>query len=213
MKKKAQMHVEMILSFALFILSITIIFFLLNPLSKQSSNKMEINIIQQKILDKVSSEIGIISVITTTENGCYEFPANYITEYGTDFTEFQQENLRKYNLYFSEDLSNTQTHNILGCEPTSFSFGVYLTEDLVVYDKVTQLITQYNSEYESLKDELRLNNDFTFKFKTKDNLEISELKTTKSPPSGINIVANEFPVRVIKSSGEIQELILNIQAW
>jgi len=213
MGKKAQMHVEMILSFALFILSITIIFLLLNPISKQSSNKMEINIIQQKILNKISSEVGIMSVITTTENGCYEFPLNYINEYGSEFTEFQQENLRKYNLYFSEDLSNTQTHNIPGCEPTGFSFGVYLTEDLIVYDKINELITEYNSAYEPLKDELRLNNDFTFKFKTKDNVEVQGLKTSKSPPSGINIIANEFPVRVIKSSGEIQELILNIQAW
>ena len=53
--------------------------------------------------------------------------------------------------------------------------------------------------------------DFIIQFKKKDRTEIAI--TEKKIPYGIDVIAKEFPIRVIHPNGEIQELIMNIRAW
>jgi len=209
------MHVEIILSFALFVGAVLIIFFFLNPLTDKEPTPININLIESIIIKNISENINMMSVITENNNGCYTVPVGYTNIYGSDFTAFQSnENSRKYTIYFSESLDDSNHPGYDASCSTPYNFGVLLEEDLVVYDKIIELNLSYNDDYQALKKSLQIKNDFIIQFKYKDRTQINELTPTPiKTPYGIDIIAEEFPIRAIKSNGEIQELIINIRAW
>jgi len=207
--KKAQMHIEIILSFVLFLSAVIIILFFINPLSDKEST-VNINIIQQKILDYLYEPVGVMSVITDS-GGCYVLPSEYTTKYGNNFLEIQDSNLRKYILYFSDYLNNNHPNNLALADCTdTYYFGMYLEDEIIFYDNLKELV---GFDEGTLRTNLSIKDFINIKVLEKDRSEILELSADKEAILGEEVIAKEFPIRVIKKDGEIQELILNIRAW
>jgi hypothetical protein len=211
-QKKSQTHVEIILSFTIFLSAVLILFLFLNPLTKTKPINTDIDKIKQNIIKQTQETINSSSVITTEPDSCYNPPP----EYPTNFIETKQ-NPRKYTLYFSENLPTNKPNYNPDCDEETYSLGLYTQEEIITYQKLQTLITEYDTNYNQLKKTLQTKNDFKLTFKTLEtpSTPISELETTnpKKIPQEINIQAKEFPIRIMKDSGEIQEILLNIQAW
>ena len=109
--------------------------------------------------------------------------------------------------------SDTQTKKG-GCE-LNYTLGTYSKEELVVYEKIVELKSNYEASYDNLKTNLGITNNFVFKTKDLVGNEINEtsVEYAKIIPQGVNIEARDIPIRVININGQIQELILNIKAW
>ncbi|MBT4165575.1 hypothetical protein HOE04_00880 [archaeon] len=232
-QKKSQSHVEIILSFTLFLSTVLIIFLFLNPLAKTNQTSTDLENIKKNIIKETSETIGSMSVILkepaipgspTSLETCYDFPQTpYIDAYKSNFIEIEQDP-RKYTLYFSEEFPdnlidpiNKPNYNSIDCPIDTYTFGAYAQETIITYDKLETLITEYNTDYNNLKTTLQTKNDFRLTFKNlQDHLEISDPALTSNPkniPQETNVQAKEFPIRIIKDTGEIQEIILNIQTW
>lgn len=204
---KAQSHVEMMLSFVIFIGALIFIFIFLNPFAKTGEKVSIIDDIQKIVVKNMSSEIGKLSVIGDSGIVDYAFPL----EYGNNFVEVQEtfSNPIKCQLYFSDVFgAGTQT-----CQFTSYAFGVYSKEEIIVWDKIISLKQNYETNYNGLKSLLDISDDFSFSFKNIGGGEIGVLSVSKDPPVGVNVESKDFPVRVIDSLGNINELILNIRVW
>ncbi len=203
---KAQSHVEMMLSFVIFIGALIFIFIFLNPFTKTGGGISVIDDIQKNIIAEISSEIGKLSVIGGDGIGNYDFPL----EYGNNFIEVQETlDPKKCNLYFSDDFSvGTKT-----CQFNSYTLGVYSKEKMIVWDKIISLKQDYDTGYSGLKSKLGTSKDFSFSFKNIGGGEITALSVSKNPPSGVNVESKNIPLRVIDSFGNINELILNIRVW
>ena len=204
--KQGQGHVEIMLSFVLFVGALIFLFLFINPFAKTDEVSI-INEIQKTIINEISLDIGKLSIITNDTFSCYEFRD---IEYPGNYKEVSEAD-RKYNIYFGEIFDNSALKK--SCLPQNYTLGNFFSEKMIVYEKVQNLVIDYNTDYEELKKSLGISEDFIFSFKTLVNNEISELSVSKQIPTGVDVEAKEFPVRVINSNAEIQELILNIRAW
>lgn len=205
--KKAQMHIEVILSFVLFLSAVMIILFFLNPVSEKKSN-MDMDIIQDKILNYLVEPVGVMSVITALSGGCYVLPS----EYGNNFLEIEDSRSdRNYILYFSDSLDNKHLNNLAleDCSD-SYSFGMYLEDEIIFYDNLKELI---GFDESMVKTNLGINNYISVRVLNKDRSVIPDLVRESQINFGNEVIAREFPIRVINKDGVIQELILNIRAW
>jgi hypothetical protein len=205
--KKAQGHVEIILSFLIFIGALIFLFIFINPFAKTEEVSV-IDGLQRKIIEEISLEIGKLGVITSCELCCYNFT---LEDYVGNYQE-KQEASRKYSIYFGEIFNNISNRNPL-CDPSNYTLGTYSKEKMIVENKTLELVIQYNTDYESLKNNLGITNEFAFNFKNLVGEEILLLTVSKQPPVGVNVEAREFPIRMIDNNTNIQELILNIRAW
>jgi len=209
--KSAQGHLEVILSFTLFISALIFLFIFINPFAETEKISIIKNI-QNKLINEMSLEIGKLSVILTDDEdeiNCYNFnPDNYAGNYKEVYDID-----RKYIIYFGEIFNNDTNNKDPLCSTEQYTLGLYSKEKFIIYRKIQDLVASYNSNYEALKTKLGITNDFSFSFKNIVNGEISELSVSRDVPVGADVEAKEFPVRVMNSNGEIQELKLNIKAW
>ena len=212
--KKAQAHVEIIISFILFIGVILIFFTLVKPLPK--STEIPINQIQESIINQISLEIGKISAITDNTK-CYSLNT-VIDDYGTNFIEIPDTlEPRRYFIYFHPIF----TQSSISCSersanPEDFTLGTYTTEKIIFNPLTETLKADYNTNYQQLKTTLNINSNYNFAiiFKNLQGNTIQELTPdNKQPPTGINVIAKDIPVRVIDNQGEINEYILNLRVW
>ena len=206
--KKGQGHVEMILSFLIFIGALIFLFIFINPFAKTEEISI-IKGIQEKIIQEISLEIGKLNIILSSPNSCYDFtPSDYFGNY-----KEKLETDRKYNIYFGEIFNNSTTIKDNSCLSGNYTLGTFSKEKMIIKNKTENLVIQYNQDYVTLKNNLGITSDFVFSFKNLFGIEMAELTVSKNIPVGVNVEAKEFPIRMIDENADIQELILNIRAW
>jgi len=208
--KLSQGHVEMIISMILFVGFIILIFVFINPFTKTEDKSNVAENIEKVVVGSISNQIGMLSIIIgDPTRDCYDIPV----EYGNKFVEYYDTtNPRKYIIYFS-DLFPIGTKSCISHLERNYSLGVYTTEDLIIYEKVVNIKHLYETDYNSLKNSLKIGYDFSFNFKYFNNTNIPEISVNKVVPAGLNVKAIEYPVMIIDNNGKIQNVILNIKVW
>ena len=212
MNKSAQAHVEIILATVLFVGFLIFVFIFLNS-SFRTNEDIPVRNMQEKILDRISSDIGKLPVIVNTTDDCYSLD-KVDKDYGKKFVEVHDNNNpRKYTIYYGNFFDKSIVGNISCSEKESrnFSFGIYSEEEIIVEKKIKDLKAEYDN-YAALKESLGVD-DFLFEFKNFDGLIINELSVERKIPENTDVVSRDFPVRVMNNHAEIQELILNIKSW
>lgn len=204
--KKGQGHVEMILSFVLFLGFIIAIFIFLNPL-KFEKHQSSIENVHDIIIKNISSEIGILSIILNQGATCY----NFLENYGDNFIEIKNE--RKYSLYFSQYFYNYHPDYDSTCASENYTLGVYFYKNFLIHSKVSLLKTYYEQDYNKLKADLGLTNDFSFEFKDIDGNEYEDISVSKQIPGGINVESRDYVINLMNVSASETEMILTIKAW
>ena len=210
--KTSQSHVEIIMSMVLFIGFLIFVFLFLNPAFKTKKD-LTIDKVQEKITDKISSNIGKLSVITASVNDCYSLE-KVEKDYGNNFTEVQDlENPRRYTIYYADFFKESIIGNI-SCSnlPSNFNFGDYVEEKVVVYEKIIGLKELYENDYNSLKNQLEIN-DFSFEVFDINRNKISDLSINPKLPENVDIVSKDILIRVVDSNANFKILILNLKTW
>lgn len=209
--KQGQAHIEIMLSFVIFIGFLVFILIFLNPFAKTESADL-ISSIEKSILNNVSVDIGKMSVIGGSGNNDYTIPLSYNNiNFVEKIETLTGTNPQKCTLYFSDEIFTGKNKNcqFIGTP----QFGVYSTEKMIVYERIGLLKTNYDTNYAGLKNSLGITDDFVFNVEGLDGVKIAELSVTKNIPSGIEVQAKNIPIRTINNSGDIQELMLNIRVW
>ena len=206
--KKAQGHVEIILSFSLFIGALVFLFLFINPFAEVKEISV-IKGIQERIINEMSSEVGKMSVVVGGEGGCYDFDEG---DYEGRYIEKQDPYDLKFTIYFNNIFENTAPNKNVNCGST-YTLGIYSVEKMIVFENIESFVADYSSDYNGLKNSLGIVGDFTISFRNLVHEKIDRLSTIKEPPIGVNVEAKDIPVRVINNNGEILEFILNIKAW
>lgn len=200
--KRAQGHVEVILSFVIFIGFLLFIFIFLNPFVRTGESNYIMDNIQKAITNNITDEVGKLSIILNESGTCYKFNE---TDYEGDYLETHEG--RKYAIYFSDVFDNTETIKDINCNPANYTLGVYSKEKIVIYGKVQNLKLAYESSeegYKNLKKSLGITDDFLFKTKNLIGEEVPELGVNKNIPQGIDVESREIPIRVINNRGKFR---------
>lgn len=203
--KKAQGHVEVMLSFVIFIGFLIFTFVFLNPFARTKEPSYIMDNAQKAIIGYISDDVGKLSIITNGTS-CYQFAAE---DYNTNYKEVDERN-GKYIIYFNKIFDNSSTKKD-GC-PLNYTLGVYSKEKMIIYNKILTLKNNY-SDYDNLKISLGITDDFLFTVRDLVGNPITELSVSRNIPQGIDVESRDIPIRVINSAGQIQEFILNIRVW
>lgn len=214
--KRAQGHIEMMLSFILFISAILFIFFYINPFSKSVDKSNELEQIQRIIMQSISEKAGRLSVVSYDASGCYDFDSAYYPGNYVEFAESSPTPPRMYTIYFSDkfpDKIAAHKNNPPGC--TNFKLGVFSNETIILYDSLKDLAANCNTEigYKDIKKNLGISMDFVFNNTDMNRVPLSELNFAKRIPAGVEVQAKELPIKLIKSDGTTVNAIFNIKVW
>ena len=211
--KKAQGHVEMILSLTIFVGFLLFLFIFLNPFAETKEQSYRMEDIQATIMNEITIDVGRLSVIENETNGCYNITEKIKNDYGINYREVKEKN-RKYNVYFSDFLTpgapNENKNCILG---KNYSLGTYSKEDFISYKKIQELNRSYELDYKGLKEKLGITEDFSFDVKDLSGNDVTELGANRKIPKGVDVKTIEMPVRIIDENGKILEYLFDIKVW
>ncbi|MFA5856114.1 MAG: hypothetical protein WC867_02055 [Candidatus Pacearchaeota archaeon] len=227
---KSQGHIEMIVSFFLFIISLVVIFYLLNPAIQSSTKTPDPSRISGIIVKNLSYEYGKLVIILKDDSDYYEYtPEVYIgdqssssepiryyekkdfpdTKYVVYFSKFFEENFRITTKYGCPAVIPPDPE--IDCEYNNASYSI---EKFVVYEEIKKIKEQYDSDYNKLKRELGINRDFSFSVRSPNGVDISEVSISpKRVPAGKERGSFDIPIRVINKTADIRELIINVKSW
>ncbi len=154
-QKKAQGHVEVILSFVIFIGFLLFMFIFLNPFARTKESNYIMNNIQKVIINNITNEIGKLSIILNESGTCY----NFSDDYGSNYKQIEEAD-KKYMIYFYPIFSDNTKD--IDCDKGNYTLGIYSEENMIVYEKIIDLKNNYERDYEGLKRTLGITNDFLF---------------------------------------------------
>src|SRR3989338_1352844 len=132
-----QGHIEVMLSFTIFVGFLLFIFVFLNPFGKAKSDQAIIKV-QQSIINEISSDIGKLNVFVNNTDDCYN--NSKILVYGDRFKENQDlNNPRKYTFYFNDIFESGGIPSCSAQLGRNYSIGAYSKEKMIVYKKIQDL--------------------------------------------------------------------------
>lgn len=234
--KKGAGHVEVVVSFVIFISLVSFLLIAFKPLkifSRVSNANMDIT--EEVILKKISSELSVLSIgldsaieagecfyIKDTSNLTQERVVikdenRYRIEARKENSKvyFKSSGKNFYKIYSSEEFSEN-SFDISGCvilTEEDYVLGVPRSYGVVLDSKLKELNESYYADYSAFKEEIGLKNDFNLIVRNISGSNEIIFKSEIYKPSGVEIVARDVPIEVLDSGGELKPYILNIQVW
>jgi hypothetical protein len=205
---KAQGHVEIIISFVLFVGVLIFLFVFFNPISSSPQKNSDLDRIYRLILNNLSEEVGKLSIIKEP-GGCYDFS---VIDYPGNYIEVIDSSGRKVTVYVSDNFPPNSISRVAGCAD-SYTIGVYIKEEMLRYERLANLANNYKTDYVITRNNLGIIDNFMFSVKSFEGEIISDLSVSKDIPYSVDVVSIEFPIRVLDNQGDIHQLIINIQSW
>lgn len=217
MNKKGQGHVEMIISFVLFVGFLLFVFLFLNPFY-ESTQKISITKESEIILKRLSEPVGKLFAIVETSEDCYDLKkVNKI--YGDNFIEVKEisdpgKPLR-YTIYYGKFFDPENVGDISCSSKTgkAYTLGAYTQEEVIVKQKIIDMKTAYETDYSALLLDLGIGH-FTFSVRDFDGNTFSELSVSGDRvPEDAEVFSKDIPIVVMDDKGAKTEYILNIRRW
>jgi len=211
--RRGQSHVEVMLSFGLFLGALTFIFIFINPFAETGEKIYSIDKIKAEVIYELSSNVGILSIISTNVEGRCKPD---LDSFGTNYIIVPDEIYPgKWTVYYDDDLFDGGD-NIKMNQKQECSIGSYYEEVMVTETKIENLIKRYEDDYTSLKKSMEITDDFIFDIRglinPAESFEIKE-ESKRRIPAGVNVESKNYAIRVINSEGIINEYVLNIRVW
>jgi len=225
-------HIEIIISFVIFITFLIFIFVVINPkLSVQNEKEESISYIENAILERISAEMKIITIKLEFVLGmpCIEL-TDLLTnlEIGTNLIiKDEEDNLLEstsdgtslqitrgdisddfFKIYYSSEFNELESGS--GCFPRDYELGLVKEEKHIFESNIIDLIKEYEN-YEELKEEFNIPKDIDFGYGIK--LSNGTILETEEKNISTNIYLKETPVIYINSEGNMESGFLRIIVW
>lgn len=232
--KKSQMHIEMIMSFVLFVGFIIAILLFINPVKEQKVSMLALDNAQNQILKNVSSSYSYIPLIldSSVSESCFSVDNPLPALTSNLFVQNQNNNIIKskldsgkiylekiddsklYKFYFSNifNVYSSIASDCLALDESAYSFGALSVESVVLYENLLKLNESYNSDYGSLKKELKISNNFDFTIYD-FNRTVLMKGDSKNKVFSSNVLAREFVLNSADKDNNKKEAILNLRVW
>ncbi len=119
-----------------------------------------------------------------------------------------------FKMYYSPEFNLLGENNALTCQTitdTEYSIGLVKIAKYVFADKLIELISYYDDNYDSLKTafEIPSNNEFGFEFVENDGTKTTADQETTSG----EVYVEEIPIQYVDENANIQTGFINIRVW
>lgn len=229
-KSKKGAHIGIVLSIVMFIGFLVFLYVIISPAIKPQKDKQALlDSLEIRLFEQVSAEFTTVSISTSAETyDCLEInKANldigdnlnaFAKDYsgnaiyfndGTDYTRIDLKDFSK--IYYSEEAFASSVEG--SCESSTSSYMVksIKTNEKIFETKIIALISLYETDYEDVKELLKVpeGNDFSFNFTYNDKTNIG---TVKQIPS-VNVYAEEIPVQYVDTEANLEPGAITIKIW
>jgi len=240
MNKKAVTNVEMIIAATIFIFSLVIIVYYLNIIGVEQKPETFLNIIEQNLEKNYGTEYSTIYLTVDNGSPCYKIPL-HSSLFPTDNIFIKEDlelltfdisggnfliqntggNKHDFTIYkFPFDITepsqlnvNTVEDCVLLVKEKDYNYSISSTNNIFVFENLTQLNDSYYDRYEELKGKLGLKDkDFALVVYYYENNEKKNMTMTRMKPQ-VMVSARQFPIKIIDENGEIIESYINLQVW
>ena len=233
MDKKGS-HVGMMLSFVIFVTFIVFLYSVLQPIIKTGQNKESIlNSLKTNIFNRLSSNLieitltandapqnciklnGFLSEIEINSKIIVKNQNKELLEFhiSGDDLEIKRNDVENvfFKIYHSEVFEDVQGTSTTPCNQRNYVIGLMNNKSYVSEKNITDFIESYNSDYESLKTELKLpeRNEFGFSFINNTGTEI----TVGKENAMTSIYAEKIPIYYIDEDANILLGFIIIKTW
>jgi len=233
--KKGMSHVEIILSFVIFVGFLIFAFSIFNPFKVSDEKEVYLNIVERGIRERTSVEFKFLSLSLdqSLKRECFYFEYNLsniiVKNESYDFVEaLSQNGGNKRKIYingtgsffyvfsceeFDESIFSTQ-----GCKKLkrgNYTLGPLRRYDVTSYSKLKNFTKKYDSNYERLKEEIGLPSSKDFSFSVRETKEPWKiiLGVNKTISKQVGILARDVPMQIVYRNGTLKYALLNIEVW
>ena len=230
--RKAQSHVEMILSFVIFIGFLVALFVILNPLKPRHLSQTNLDITESSLIKNWTASYTIVSL--TLKSGVDPgidfsvdnslnlngnlFAKDEIGDYvqasifpSTKINIDHKPENRHYKLYVSDVFDFSSFSSSTPLSSGEYTFGAINSGEAILFESIEQTIEKYNEDYDGLRQELNLNNDFAFFVYDLEGSLV--LNATRFIPQVVEVNAKDIPIVTINKTAGQENLVLNLQVW
>jgi len=233
---KSQTHIEMILSFVIFLGFLLAIFIFINPVRQNPVSYASVDLAQEKIINNISIYYNTVSVtlktiipstncfliankqgLSTSDNILARDFKNIITPVKIDSSGVSIKSTGEtfYKLYSSASF-NQSASSPSGCATLSdvnYTFGILDNGKDVLYENILDLQTLYMNDYDALKNGLAIPGDFEFAvYHFNHSVILNETLAKHKLRSG-NVLSREIPLKALKKDASKIDILLNIKVW
>lgn len=229
--KKGISHIEIILSFVIFVGFSIFLFAIFKPFNISQENDIYLSILERNIenFSDVEVNISVLSLNQKPDN-CFYLAYNTssiivknesysnvkaFSEKTNEIKVYINGSENFYYIYssneFNENGFNGENCNKL--ENANYSLGLFRRFSMFSYRRLEKLNDSYNKDYENLKKELSIPETRDFSFSIKDSLSNNLINTERKTPSRIKILARDTPIRIAYQDGTLKYAIMNVRTW
>jgi hypothetical protein len=228
--KKAS-HVGVILSFVIFVTFLVFLFSIFgSPIKFSKSKEPLVDYLKVELEKRLISNLTVITIFPVVpedknciviDNGGLKLQDlnaivkdknnNIVTsKVSGNFLSFNKNEDNFFKIYYAQELSPAQGNVQTDCYPItnidSSRENYYLNED-----KILKLISDYNSNYTKLKQELGLpiNNEFSIGFTDEEG----NLTQVGQKEISIDVYSRDIPVQFFDKLAKINSGFINIRVW
>jgi hypothetical protein len=228
--KKGFSHIEVVLSFIIFLGFVIFLFAIFNPFKINTKSDVYIDMTERAIMDNISAKINFFTLkLKEGASSCFYFTYglnlsnivvkdNNYERLGASSILIDNKKQIKidgtgnfFYIYSSDEFEENAVSGSCG-ELTSeeYSIGLFRIYKMVSFSKLNSLIEKHNSDYSNLKKEMGLTKDFSFNVRESSGNII--VTTDKKPPK-IEVFARDEPIQLVYQNGSFKYAILNIRVW
>ena len=235
--KRGISHIEMILSFVIFVGFLIFLFAIFRPFRVVSGGEVYLDVVERGIRNNVSADVDFQTLKINDElviNDCFcliydlekvivknEFETVISAETGGNLCAesankfFYISSSEEFPDSYGSDLYNSDEPDCQDLvKDTDYALGLFRTYSFYSNSKLVKLHSYTLSNYNEVKEQLGLpgSEDFSFSLRSKETNELI-LENTKQPGKGVRVLARDVPIQIVKNNGDFEYLILNIKVW
>lgn len=227
--KKGMSHIEVILSFVIFVGFLIFLLAIFNPFKSEGKDRSYLDVLERAIIQNTSIEVEFMSVnIETLQNECFSLDyaldniivrdenKNIIPGYSSNNKLFINGIGKKFLYIYSSEAFEEQTFsgecNQLS-EGTDYTLGLYRVEKYISNDSLNEIKNKIDDAtiYMELKRYYEIPNSMEFSFSVRDTAGIYLISSRTKDAK--EIISRDIPIQIIFKDGSIKVAILNIKIW
>lgn len=225
--KKGQSHIEIVLSFVIFIGFVIFIFAIFNPLKETKGKELYLDMVERGVKEQTSIAIDYQSIgLNQTVSGCFCFDQTFIHVIVKNETDdilnatgdgtkvcINGGGTFFYIYSCDEFIENSFSQACLNLDKSNYTLGLYRSYNVISDKKLEEFSNNLTNNYNAMKEELSIPASEDFSISVRDTLGNSIYPSTKNATKGIGVLARDVNVPVEYENGTFKFLIINVQEW
>jgi len=224
-RKKGQGHIEMIMSFTLFLGFIITMLVFFRPAVK--SRGVTLTLVEGNIIENLSTQVYFFSVKASNPN-CFCFSNPYEAEGNViifdssanvlggwvsgDRICIERSSSNFFYVYMSDEFkSSSGTCNNVITVDAENDVGLLRTITAVSNSSLWNFKQEYDQNYTKLQERMGMSYDFRFIVFNSEHEQVMELQ--RKIPLGKPVYSRDKPVEIVYENGEVEESIIRFYAW